>query len=141
LGRKKEYLIKILIAMTKNLEDFKINSTYFLSRHADRLHFDVGWTVFFSINFNFPSLLYFRCGKKINMFYFIGPGSVITNPPTAPCQFRVRVRNGVIFNLGFSATVRVVQFEWTAAIFTLLRWRWTVGGFVNTRPGMRPKHH
>ena len=36
-------------------------------------------------------------------------GCMITNPRTA--QRRFRVRNGVIFSLGFRISVRVVQFE------------------------------
>ena len=36
---------------------------------------------------------------------------VITNPRTAQRRFRVRLRNGVIFSLGFRVSVRVVRFE------------------------------
>ena len=39
------------------------------------------------------------------------PGRMITNPRTAQRRFRVRVRNGVIFSLGFRVNIRVVQFE------------------------------
>ena len=38
-------------------------------------------------------------------------GSMITNPRTAQSGFRVKVRNGVIFGLGFRVSVRVVRFE------------------------------